>query len=106
MQQTSKYSRNHSLHKEKKSLVMLQLMNSCRETQLLYCQLNLFCYHVHVNGKNYVSAGPAESVQLVRALLDQYLRLCKVFRVATYSCRLEIYVLVTCKLSAGDAGLM
>ena len=51
-------------------------------------------------------AGPAEPVQLLRPRPDQFLRLSKDFRAATCSCRLEICVLVICKLSAGDARLM
>ena len=51
-------------------------------------------------------SGPAEPVRLLRSWPDQFLRLSKIFRAATCSCRLEICVLVACKLSAGDARLM
>ena len=50
--------------------------------------------------------GLAEPVRLLRPWPDQFLRLSKIFRAATCSCRLEICVLVACKLSAGDARLM
>ena len=46
-------------------------------------------------------AGPAEPVRLLRPWPDQFLRLSKIFPAATCSCRLEICVLVACKLSAG-----
>ena len=49
MQQTSTYSCSHTLHKERKCLVTLQLMSCHRGT---YCtaRLNLPCYHVYVKG--------------------------------------------------------
>ena len=55
---------------------------------------------------NYPYSGPAEPVRLLRPWPDQFLRHSKIFRAATCSCRLEICVLVACKLSAGDARLM
>ena len=51
-------------------------------------------------------AGSAEPVLLLRPCPDRFLRLSKSFRAATCSCRLEICVLVACKLSAGDCRLI
>ena len=58
------------------------------------------------SGEGIAGSGPAEPVRLLRPWPDQFLRLSKIFRAATCSCRLEICVLVACKLSAGDARLI